>query len=392
MSANATLWHQRRRHELDWLRVLAFALLILYHIGMAYVGDWGWHIKSRYQSDGLQNLMLWSNQWRMSLLFMISGAAISYQLQRDASWRFFNRSAQRLLLPLLFGSLVIVAPQAFVELKLKGYIPATGYLSFWRDYLGLGEPLPAAYGRLEPTHITWNHLWYLAYLFVFISILWILYPLIIRARRLALWLNQHAGATAVYLLPIILLFLIGELLWEKFPTTHLLLDDWYTHARYFSVFFIGFALVRSNKLWAVLQTHRQLSLLLALASYASIVFYAHGGHLSHYLTWMAPLEAPLRGWVWSANSWLWIMAITGYAQVWWQRPHPLIQKANQGVYCYYILHQTFIVLTLYGLGRYALGPIIEPLLLTAITLVGCTIGYLLARRLPYGRSLLGIKS
>ena len=51
-----------------------------------------------------------------------------------------------------------------------------------------------------------------------------------------------------------------------------------------------------------------------------------------------------------------------------------------------------IVLTLYGLGRYELGPIIEPLLLTAITLVGCTIGYLLARRLPYGRSLLGIKS
>src|SRR5690606_39343678 len=89
-------WHQSRRHELDWLRVLAFGLLILYHLGMAYVAEWGWHIKSPYQSEWLQYLMLWSNQWRMSLLFFISGAAVSYQLERDSSWRFFSRSARRL--------------------------------------------------------------------------------------------------------------------------------------------------------------------------------------------------------------------------------------------------------------------------------------------------------
>ena len=35
-----------RRYDLDWLRVLAFGLLILYHVGMYYVADWGWHIKS----------------------------------------------------------------------------------------------------------------------------------------------------------------------------------------------------------------------------------------------------------------------------------------------------------------------------------------------------------
>lgn len=30
-----------RRHDIDALRVFAFALLILYHVGMAYVADWG---------------------------------------------------------------------------------------------------------------------------------------------------------------------------------------------------------------------------------------------------------------------------------------------------------------------------------------------------------------
>ena len=30
---------------LDWVRILAFALLIVYHIGMYYV-SWPWHVKS----------------------------------------------------------------------------------------------------------------------------------------------------------------------------------------------------------------------------------------------------------------------------------------------------------------------------------------------------------
>ena len=31
----------QRRHDLDALRVIAFAFLILYHLAMAYVADWG---------------------------------------------------------------------------------------------------------------------------------------------------------------------------------------------------------------------------------------------------------------------------------------------------------------------------------------------------------------
>lgn len=390
-------WHQRRRHELDWLRVLAFGLLILYHIGMAYVAEWGWHIKSTYQSEWLQNLMLWSNQWRMSLLFLISGAAVSYQLHRDASWRFFSRSVRRLLIPLLFGSLVIVAPQSFVELKVKGYIPEMSYLAFWRDYLGypfgFGSPLPAAYGRLEPSNITWNHLWYLAYLLAFIIVLWAVYPLLIkpRVKRIAGVINQRLHPSLLYIFPITLLFILGELLWERFPTTHLLIDDWHNNARYFLVFFIGFTLVRSNRLWSGIKHLRGLSLLLATGSYAGILFYADGGVLSHTLSIIEPIEAPLRGLVWSANMWLWILAILGYAQAWLHHPNRHIQTANDGVYCYYILHQTLIVLALYWLGRYALGPVIEPLLITAITVGGCALGYALVKAMPYGRVLMGVK-
>ena len=37
---------QTRRYDLDWLRVIAFGLLIFYHIGMFYV-SWDFHVKRR---------------------------------------------------------------------------------------------------------------------------------------------------------------------------------------------------------------------------------------------------------------------------------------------------------------------------------------------------------
>ena len=43
-----------RRHDIDALRVIAFGLLILYHVGMVYVDDWGFHIKSPHQWEWLQ--------------------------------------------------------------------------------------------------------------------------------------------------------------------------------------------------------------------------------------------------------------------------------------------------------------------------------------------------
>ena len=40
----------QRRYDLDWMRIGAFLLLILYHVGMYYV-TWDWHVKSPYASS-----------------------------------------------------------------------------------------------------------------------------------------------------------------------------------------------------------------------------------------------------------------------------------------------------------------------------------------------------
>src|SRR3546814_18623355 len=65
-----------RRHDIDALRVIAFGLLIVYHVGMVYVPDWGFHVKSDYQAEWLQSPLIAPSRWRIQLRFMISSIAL----------------------------------------------------------------------------------------------------------------------------------------------------------------------------------------------------------------------------------------------------------------------------------------------------------------------------
>src|SRR5690349_17424659 len=131
MSATAST--TPRRYDIDALRVLAFGLLILYHVCMAYVWDWGWHVKSSYQTEALQLPMLLSNRWRMCLLFLISGLAIGFTQAQAAPGRFAWSRTGRLLVPLLFGMAFIVPVQAYCQAVTNGAI-APGFGDFLVRY------------------------------------------------------------------------------------------------------------------------------------------------------------------------------------------------------------------------------------------------------------------
>ena len=155
-----------RRHDLDWIRVLAFGLLILYHVGMYYV-SWDWHVKSPFAGSALEPLMIAASPWRLSLLFLVSGAATGFLLARPG--HFLGPRSWRLLLPLAFGMLVLVPPQSYYEVVEKlGY--GDGYLAFWGRYLRAD----GGFCREGDCLIlpTWNHLWFVAYLWVYTVLLW----------------------------------------------------------------------------------------------------------------------------------------------------------------------------------------------------------------------------
>ncbi|SMF21702.1 Peptidoglycan/LPS O-acetylase OafA/YrhL, contains acyltransferase and SGNH-hydrolase domains [Alteromonadaceae bacterium Bs31] len=381
-------WHTVRRVELDWLRVLAFGILIFYHVGMLYALNWDYHYKSAYSSQFITNIMLWSNQWRMSLLFLISGVAVSYLLQNMPYWRFFRSRHTKVLLPLLFGMTVVVVPQVYIELDSKGIIDNLGYLEFWLAYLDQSSPLFEQAKTVGDYHLTWNHLWFLMYIFSYSLVLWAAYPILnsIKLRRICFAASLAIPKPMLLIGPIICFYLIGLLLWERFPTTHAFWDDWYNHAKSFTCFLLGFALVRSSRLWNAIREFRWPALILALASYGYIVFAYNGGELGKGEFWRQ-----LNGFLWSANGWLWILSIIAWAQHKLAKSNSVLKYLNGGVYCFYIVHQTAIIVLAYFLAPVHLGPVIEPLAIIFGTALICWAGYEIVARLPILCSLFGAK-
>jgi len=138
-----------RRYDLDWLRVIAFLLLILFHTGMFFV-PWSFHFKNRETSELFELWMTPLNQFRLPLLFIT--------LRHRTIGAYLKERSLRLLLPLLFGMLVIVPPQIFFENQYKG----AHYASYWQFYPKVWEFIPYPQGSF-----CWHHLWYIPYIFVY---------------------------------------------------------------------------------------------------------------------------------------------------------------------------------------------------------------------------------
>lgn len=387
---NTVLQHPTRKRlvELDWLRVLVFGLLIFYHVGMLYAEGWGYHYKSSYSSKFLTNIMLWSNQWRMSLLFLISGAAVSFLLASQPWWLFIRKRVPILLLPLVFGMLVVVVPQVYVEANSKGLIDCPDFWHFWYAYLDQNSPEFANHKPLGGIHLTWNHLWFLPYLLAYTLIVWALYPLLISARLAPMWrwFANRATMFSVIILPIVISYVIGKLLDEENPVTHNFVHDWFNHARSLLVFLIGFVLVRMPLIWNRFSSLRWQFLAIAVCTYMYILFSFNGGSLGDGL-----LAKTINRLFWTANGWFWMLTLIAWAQHLFTRGNPVLRYLNGGVYCFYILHQTLIIVIAYFLVPKKLGAGIEPALIILLVAVGCVGLYELIKRLPVLPVFFGIQ-
>lgn len=373
-----------RRYDLDWLRVIAFGLLIFYHVGMFYV-TWGWHVKSVYAGPIAEPLMLTVNPWRLALLFFISGVAIRFATDKMKSRGGFALSRlYRLGLPIVAGMIVIVAPQSYFELRQAGAIEA-GYLGFWGNYLKLDQ----IYSMITPT---WNHLWYVVYLLVYILLL---APFLPAMRRVAEGAGGKLIATLFggpfrLLFVAIMPFLVYEFfLTPHFPTTHDLVNDWANHAHRFTIFLLGYFAAKNRIFWQTIdKSWRPALALVVLINLFRLYMRAY--HWDFYV--MLHDDTPVMPVVIVLYAWSFIVFLLGFAQRYLNAPSKALTYLTGAVFCYYILHQTIIVAAGYFLTSLELGAMTEFLLVTIATILGCGAGYEISRRVSYLRPWMGVKT
>jgi surface polysaccharide O-acyltransferase-like enzyme len=373
-----------RRLDLDWIRVGAFALLILYHVGMLYV-SWGFHVKSIHESRALETLMIALNPWRLSILFLVSGAATRFMLDKGAPGAMARLRSWRLLAPLAFGMAVIVPPQSYAEVVEKLGL-AGSYWTFWvGHYLAFDQTFCRIENGRQACLIlpTWNHLWFIAYLWAYTVIL--LAAAAIAPAALAAgsrWTGRLTGM-ALLIGPAVVLSAFRALIFPHFPITHALVDDPYAHAVYGSAFLLGFLIARSTVVAEASERLRWPALAMAVVAYLSLLWL-------RTLPAGAPLRAALPV-VYGFDQWCWILAILGFARRWLSdRDGPLLRYAAGAVFCWYIVHQTIIVVVAHWLKPLALPAAAEASLVIGATVAGCYLAYEIARRLPPLRPLFGI--
>ncbi len=374
-----------RRFDLDWLRVLVFGLLIFYHVGMLYVADWGYHYKSQHQSEWLQSLMILLNQWRLPLLFLISGIAIRLFLHKVTLTRFIALRTLRLWLPLLFGIWVIVPPQLYVEMLSKGDLPDISYGQFYQAFLDLSHPYFTKYQSGIFPHVDVNHLWYIRELWYFSMYLLLLYGVLYWLKLMPLVTRPFRNWSLLRLM----VLLVGGMALVHFlcfPDD----SEGIRKARGFAFLCWGFLLGWETHFWQLVNQYRRRLLWLALGAYAVLITYYHNWY-SHQAEPVRDLRFFLELLLVYLNRWAWILMILGYARHYLNRNHKWLPYLNEAVYPYYILHQTLIIVCAYLLSAYELGPWLEPLLVISMTFAGCALGYELIRRSQILRLLFGLK-
>ncbi|WP_284126538.1 acyltransferase family protein [Parerythrobacter aestuarii] len=371
-----------RHYGMDWLRIAAFAMLIFYHVGMGFV-PWDWHVKWTGISETLRLPMLAMNGWRLSLLFVVSGYASAALFAKMTPGAFLRSRSARLLIPLVFGAVLIIPPQVWIDLMFNhGY--ARGYLAFWgSDYFRFG----ALGGIIMPT---WQHLWFVVYLFAYTLALIGLHLLLgARGRALAAKAGSLLlGGPLLLLVPVAWIVARYTLVFPGLSDTHALVDDFAAHWIFLPMFLFGVLLRYSATLWTTIRQWWAGLALSALASTAAMLLIAW--HMTGNPDWPMWLEigyTALR----STQSWLVILALIGLSDRFWNRDHASRAMLNEAVFPFYIIHQTIIVAFIWYLRPLAMPIAMAFVLTMLVTTLGCCLFYRIGREVPVLRVLIGLR-
>ena len=130
-------------------------LLIPYHTG-AIFANFDFHIKNNVTSTGLTIIDIFIDNWHMPLFFLLAGASTWFALNKRSQVAYIKERFLRLIVPLVFGIIIIVPPQTFYErIQKSGF--SGNYFDFYSHLFN---------GFYPKGNLQWCHLWFLFYLFI----------------------------------------------------------------------------------------------------------------------------------------------------------------------------------------------------------------------------------
>ena len=327
-----------RQAYIDWLRIIAILGVLFFHSAMPYVAEWEWHIKNKETSNLLLEFNFFLSRFRMPLLFFISGAVTHVMLQKRTAGQFIGLRFRRLFIPLLFGMLLIVPIQVYMERVNQGFKG-----SFFDFY-----PSIFSTGAYPEGNLSWHHLWFIAYLFVYDVIFAPLFKWMVSKKTGSSFLAKLAQGKRIYLImiPSVITFSFTVLI---FPETHDLINDWCWIFYWLFFLLAGFLCMNIPSLMDSLERNRGTSLTIAVITILAINYFRWNQvePSDLYADYASRWQTYLYIATYAITAWCWVFAVVGYGKRYLNKKLPVLGYLNGAVYPFFILHQTVIVVLVY---------------------------------------------
>lgn len=343
-----------RRYDIDWLRVITIALLLIYHIAIIFQ-PWAMFVgfvRSEQSLEGLWTPMTMLNVWRIPILFFVSGMGLFFAMRKRNWKKLIGERARRILLPLLFGIVAIAPLHMFIFQKF--YKLPLGYYS----HMG--------------------HLWFLGNIFVYVLLfLPIFYLLKQRTggkfqQILNKVMSNPVGPLSVSLFFMLEAILVKPQIYSLYAET---LHGFFLGAL---AFFFGYLFVYSGQqFWDTVKKWRWGYLALGVVLYTV-----------RYLEFK--MEAP--GYLMALESNCWIFGVLGLGYRYLNKPSGLLSYLSQAAYPVYIIHMFVMYLGAWLIFPLKIHPVLQFVGVTAFTFAVCYLLYeFLIRRIWFLRPLFGLK-
>ncbi|MEA3321455.1 MAG: acyltransferase family protein [Bacillota bacterium] len=342
-----------RKHYIDGIRIVAILLLIPFHTARIY-DYYPFYIKDD-QSMILQLFAIFLSQWRMPILFLVSGVGTYFILRSRSNRAFIHDRLKRLLIPFIFAVLVIVPPQGYYAALSKGIIPAT--TSYWEYYptfftFDLSQ-IDGFKGTFTPAHM-----WFILFLVVF-SLISIMVFRFIQKRESMLTSSTPSWFLYVLIIPI-------------FITDIALLGMEFNPFYYFTFFLYGACIVKETELERMMVKERGRLLILALVSMSAVLF-LYWLHIKNGVAIPLVIFTLLQ----SITAFAWIFAMLANFKTYMNKKNKWITSVNMKVFTIYILHQTLIVAIGFYMQKLSISIWSQFILINLLTFISIGLVYFL---------------
>jgi glucan biosynthesis protein C len=343
-----------RRYDIDWLRVIAIGLLLIYHIAIIFQ-PWAMFIGFIRSEEALEMLwkpMIMLNVWRIPLLFFVSGMGLYFAMKKRNWKQLFLERGKRILLPFVFGYFAITPLHMYI---------------FQEHY-----NMPLSYFPSS------GHLWFLGNIFVYVLLL---SPLFFYLQKndtgkfkkiISQIMSYAIGPLSISLFFMLEVGFVKPQLFEMYA------QNWHGFFIGFLAFFFGFLFVYSGStFWQTVSKWKWLYIGLA-----TILF----------LIRFTGFESISNMYVTSIESISWILGVFGLGYRYLNKPSALLSYLSTAVYPVYIIHM--FVLSAGALLMLPLGlhPMLEFIGITLFTFIVCFLIYeFTLKRIAILRPLFGLK-